>query len=100
MAVVRSPYAHARITGIDAEAARAAEGVVAVFTGAELRDDWKAAMPCAWPVTEEMKSPDHFPLAVDEVHYQGDGVAVVIADTAPTQSMRPSSSRSTTSRSP
>ena len=38
-------------------------------------------MPCAWPVTEDMKSPEHFPLAVGEVHYQGDGVAVVIADT-------------------
>ena len=38
-------------------------------------------MPCAWPVTEDMKSPEHFPLAVDEAHYQGDGVAVVIADT-------------------
>ena len=38
-------------------------------------------MPCAWPVTEDMKSPEHFPLAVAEVNYQGDGVAVVIADT-------------------
>jgi carbon-monoxide dehydrogenase large subunit len=57
MAVVRSPYAHARITSIDTAAAKAAEGVVAVFTGADLRDDWKAAMPCAWPVTEDMKSP-------------------------------------------
>ena len=38
-------------------------------------------MPCAWPVTEDMKSPEHFPLAVGEAHYQGDGVAVVIADT-------------------
>ena len=81
MAVVRSPYAHARIGSIDTAAARAAEGVVAVFTGADLRDDWKAAMPCAWPVTEDMKSPEHFPLAVSEAHFQGDGVAVVIADT-------------------
>ena len=81
MAVVRSPYAHARITSIDTAAAKAAEGVVAVFTGADLRDDWKAAMPCAWPVTEDMKSPEHYPLAVSEVHYEGDGVAVVIADT-------------------
>ncbi len=81
MAVVRSPYAHARITSIDTRAAEAAAGVVAVFTGADLREDWKAPMPCAWPVTEDMKSPEHFPLAVGEVHYQGDGVAVVIADT-------------------
>jgi carbon-monoxide dehydrogenase large subunit len=81
MAVVRSPYAHARITSIDTAAAKDADGVVAVYTGADLRDDWKAAMPCAWPVTEDMKSPEHFPLAVGEVHYEGDGVAVVIADT-------------------
>jgi len=81
MVVVRSPYAHAMITSIDTAAAKAAEGVVAVLTGAELRDDWKAAMPCAWPVTEDMKSPEHFPLAVSRVNYQGDGVAVVIADT-------------------
>ena len=81
MAVVRSPYAHARITSIDTAAAKAADGVVGVFTGADLRDDWKAAMPCAWPVTEDMKSPEHFPLAVGEAHYEGDGVAVVIADT-------------------
>ena len=81
MAVVRSPYAHARITSIDTAAAKASAGVVAVLTGAELRDDWKAAMPCAWPVTEDMKNPEHYPLAVSQVNYQGDGVAVVIADT-------------------
>ena len=71
MAVVRSPYAHAKISAIDTAAAKAAEGVVAVFTGADLRDDWKAAMPCAWPVTEDMKSPEHFPLAVSEVALPG-----------------------------
>ncbi len=81
MVVVRSPLAHARIRSIDTAAAIASPGVVAVFTGADLRDDWKAAMPCAWPVTEDMKNPEHFPLAVSEVNYQGDGVAVVLADT-------------------
>jgi aerobic carbon-monoxide dehydrogenase large subunit len=80
MVVVRSPYAHARIRSVDLTAARAAAGVVAAFSGADLRDDWKAAMPCAWPVTEEMKNPPHYPLALDEARYQGDGVAVVIAD--------------------
>src|SRR4051794_39819974 len=48
-APVRSPYAHAKIVSIDTTAAKAADGVVAVLTGADLRDDWKAAMPCAWP---------------------------------------------------
>ena len=54
MIVVRSPYAHARIRSVNLDAARAAEGVVAAFTGADLQDDWKAPMPCAWPVTEDM----------------------------------------------
>jgi carbon-monoxide dehydrogenase large subunit len=79
MAVVRSPYAHARVTRIDLEAARKADGVVAVLSAADLQDDWKAAMPCAWPVTEDMKNPPHYPLT-DVARYQGDGVAVVIAE--------------------
>ena len=80
MAVVRSPYAHARINGVDVAAARKAEGVVAVFTGADLKDDWAGSLPCAWPVTEDIKMPPHFPLATDKARYQGDGVAVVVAD--------------------
>jgi carbon-monoxide dehydrogenase large subunit len=79
MVVVRSPYAHARVKGVDASAARDADGVVAVFTAADLRDEWKAPLPCAWPVTEDMKSPDHYPLT-DVACYQGDGVAVVLAE--------------------
>jgi aerobic carbon-monoxide dehydrogenase large subunit len=81
MVVIRSPYAHARITRIDLDAARAAEGVVAAFSGADLAEDWAGGMPCAWPVTEDIKMPPHYPLAVDEARYQGDGVAVVIAET-------------------
>ncbi|HET9242963.1 MAG TPA: xanthine dehydrogenase family protein molybdopterin-binding subunit [Gaiella sp.] len=79
MVVIRSPYAHARVKGIDLEAARAADGVVAAFSASDLQEDWKAAMPCAWPVTEDMKNPPHYPLT-DVARYQGDGVAVVIAE--------------------
>ena len=79
MVVVRSPYAHARVNRIDLEAARKADGVVAVLSAADLQDDWKAAMPCAWPVTEDMRNPPHYPLT-DVARYQGDGVAVVIAE--------------------
>jgi len=80
MVVVRSPYPHARIKRVDLSAARAAEGVVAAFSGADLADDWAGGLPCAWPVTEDIKMPPHFPLATDETRYQGDGVAVVIAE--------------------
>ena len=79
MVVVRSPYANARVTEIDLAAVRNAEGVVAAFSAADLKDDWKAAMPCAWPVTEDMRNPPHYPLT-ETPRYQGDGVAVVVAE--------------------
>ena len=80
-AVVRSPYAHATITSVDVSAAREAEGVVAAFSGADLADDWAATLPCVWLVTEDTKQPMHRPLATDKARYQGDGVAVVLAET-------------------
>jgi aerobic carbon-monoxide dehydrogenase large subunit len=80
LGMVRSPFAHARIGNVDASAALAVPGVRHVFTGADLRDSWAAAMPCAWPVTEDMKAPDHWPVAVDKACYVGDIVAVVVAD--------------------
>ena len=80
MAVLRSPYASARIVAIDTSAAAAMPGVRAVYTGADLTEAWAAPMPCAWAVTEDMRSPAHYPLAVDAVHYVGDGVAVVLAE--------------------
>ncbi len=79
MAVVRSPYGHARIRGVDVARARAARGVVAAFSGADLADDL-AALPCAWPVSEDINMPPHFPLARDKARYAGDGVAVVLAE--------------------
>ena len=81
MAVVRSPYPHARITSVNLDAAKAAEGVVGAFSGADLADDWAGGLPCAWPVTEDIKMPPHFPIAKDEARYQGDPVAVVVAET-------------------
>ena len=81
MVVVRSPYAHARIVSVNVDAARAAEGVVAVFSGADLAESWAGSLPCAWPVTEDIRMPPHYPLAHDKARYQGDGVAVVLAET-------------------
>jgi aerobic carbon-monoxide dehydrogenase large subunit len=80
MGMVRSPFAHARIRTIDTSAAAAMPGVRHVFTGEDLRDRWAAAMPCAWAVTEDMKAPDHWPVALDKACYVGDIVAVVVAD--------------------
>jgi aerobic carbon-monoxide dehydrogenase large subunit len=79
--IVRSPYAHARIRSIDSTEALGMPGVVAVFTGADLRGEWENPLPCAWPVTDDMKSPEHWPLAIDEACFVGEGVAVVVAET-------------------
>ncbi len=81
LAILRSPYAHARIRSIDVSGALAAPGVVAAHTGADLQDRWATPMPCAWSVTEDMLNPPHFPVAVDQVNYVGDAVAVVLAHT-------------------
>jgi len=80
MAVVRSPYAHARIQSVDLTAAREAGGVVAAFSGADLADDWQASLPTAWVPTEDTNHPNHRPLAVDKARFVGDGVAVVVAE--------------------
>ena len=80
LAMVRSTMAHARITTMDVAAALEVPGVSAVLTGADLRADWAAPMPCAWAVTPDMKNPEHYPVAVDKACYVGDIVAVVVAD--------------------
>ena len=80
MAVVRSPYAHAKIRKVDVSRALEAEGVVAAFSGAELADEWAGSLPCAWPVTGDCRIPMHRPLATDKARYAGDGVAVVVAE--------------------
>ncbi|GGS21863.1 xanthine dehydrogenase family protein molybdopterin-binding subunit [Actinokineospora fastidiosa] len=78
LAFLRSPVAHARITAIDVSAARSMPGVIAVFTGRDLADE-QGSLPCAWPITEDMKAPNAPSLAVDEVNFAGEAVAVVVA---------------------
>jgi aerobic carbon-monoxide dehydrogenase large subunit len=79
MAVVRSPEAHAKITSIDSSAAKALPGIHGVFTAADL--DIASPLPMAWvPPGVEIKTPEHWPLAKDEVKYVGQGVAVVVGE--------------------
>jgi carbon-monoxide dehydrogenase large subunit len=79
---VRSTEAHAKITSIDTSEAKAAPGVVAVYTGEDLADlGIGGALPMAWvPPGVEVRNHDHWPLAVGEVNHVGDPVAVVIGD--------------------
>ena len=122
VAMLRSPYAHARIAHLDVSGALEQPGVVAAFTGEDLAGEWgpgggaaeeapgyallvdeltggaeatetgessptgeeesataQTLSFCAWPVTEDMKTPTHWPVARDEVNFMGDIVAVVVA---------------------
>ena len=81
MAMVRSPFAHAKITNIDTTQAKAATNVVTVFTGADVADD-QGSLPTAWPITTEQKTPVHPAIAVDRVAFAGEVVAVVVARSA------------------
>ena len=81
MAVVRSPLAHAKIKSIDPSKAKKAPGVVAVYTYADFKDNIAGGLPVAPTfVAEKKQSPNQFPIAHDEVVYQGEPVAVVLAD--------------------
>jgi carbon-monoxide dehydrogenase large subunit len=78
IAFLRSPYAHAKITRVDVSAALQQPGVVAAFSGADFAAE-QGSLPCAWPVTPDIVIPPHPPMAVDEVRYVGEAVAVVVA---------------------
>ncbi|WP_322061269.1 xanthine dehydrogenase family protein molybdopterin-binding subunit [Paraburkholderia sp. J63] len=80
---VRSPHAHARIKSIDINAAKAAPGVVAVFTGADLAADNVGGLPCGWLIHSidgtPMHEPPHPVIAHEKARHVGDQVALVIA---------------------
>lgn len=77
MAVLRSPYAHAKIRSVDASKAKSAPGVVAVLTGEDLAGKI-GPIPCA-AVIPDMKSAMRLPLATDKVRFVGEPVAVIAA---------------------
>ena len=80
-AMLRSPYAHARINSIDTSAASAAAGVVAVYTH-EDTDGEIAPAPCAWLLPNSgLTIAEYHCIAKDTVRYVGDIVAVVVAET-------------------
>ena len=80
MSFLRSPYGHARIVGINTEAARNYPGVLAVYTADDMKG-FVGNVAIAAPLgkmTEGMGA--HGPLAHGKVRFYGDPVAVVIAD--------------------
>ena len=83
--ILRSPHAHAAIKGIETEAAKAAPGVLAVLTGADIAAEGVKPMPNMFPVKSldgtERPETDRPLLAQKRVRYVGDPVALVVADT-------------------
>src|SRR6476469_810427 len=81
MAILRSPYAHARITSLDVSKAKQVPGVHAVLTGKDLAGKVNP-VPTAWLIpASDLKTPPYHALAIDHVRFTGDGVAAVIAET-------------------
>ena len=82
--ILRSPYAHAIVNSIDTRAAAEMEGVIAIYTGADIPETI-AGVPCGWQVDfkngDTMKEPPHPLLVRKKVRHVGDGVAIVIANT-------------------
>jgi carbon-monoxide dehydrogenase large subunit len=80
-ALVRSPHAHARIVSVDAEAARSRDGVVAVYSGAELAEH-VGPFPLAMdPAGVGGQNLEMRCLPVGKAVYAGQPVAVVVAET-------------------
>jgi carbon-monoxide dehydrogenase large subunit len=81
LAVLRSPYAHAKIGSIDTSAAVRMPGVVAVFTGADIPYN---PLPMAWPAggSAGLQNNINMPraLATDDVKWTGEGVAAIVAE--------------------
>jgi len=83
---LRSPHAHARIRSIDLARAKAAPGVVAIFTGEDVAAAKINGLPCGWLIHSKdgspMKEPPHPILAIGKVRHVGDQVALVVAESA------------------
>src|SRR3989442_11340361 len=79
MHVVRSSEAHARILGTETGGAKEADGVLAVLTGKDLKPELGAPLPVTVCFVPDKKYPNHYPIAVDKVHYVGEPVAIVLA---------------------
>jgi carbon-monoxide dehydrogenase large subunit len=87
--IVRSPHAHAALRGIDVVAAKAAPGVIGIFTGADAEATGIGHMPCPTAAILQLQrtdgSPAYIPprpvLAVTAVKHVGDPVVMVVAET-------------------
>ena len=80
-AILRSPYAHAKIKSINKDKAAKVPGVITVLTGEDFKE--LPALPCAWQaeagrIQNNVNTPRV--LEIDRVTHTGMGVAVVVAE--------------------
>jgi aerobic carbon-monoxide dehydrogenase large subunit len=76
---VRSPYGHARIKSVNVAQAKAAGGVVAVYTGKDIEGKIPS-VPVGWLLPQaDLKIPAHPTIATDTVRYTGEIVAAIVA---------------------
>ena len=78
MAVLRSPYAHARISSIDTAQAAAHPDVLGVMTGAEINESCSEPFPL-FAILPGMQYPERWPMAATKANYVGEPVAAVVA---------------------
>jgi carbon-monoxide dehydrogenase large subunit len=83
LTVVRSPYGHAKVSGIDVSAALKVPGVVAIYTAKDLEGATTGPLPYEFGFEpfQNVKNMERGPLATDKVRYVGDPVAAVYAET-------------------
>jgi aerobic carbon-monoxide dehydrogenase large subunit len=86
-ALVRSPYAHARIKNVDLSRAINSPGVIAVYSGVDIKRATKPLAPFPFTAQQPYSSKyprlrfaDHYCLATDKVRHVGEAVAVVVAE--------------------
>jgi 2-furoyl-CoA dehydrogenase large subunit len=80
--ILRSPYAHARITAVEAAAAAAAPGVAAVLTPADVTRMSRPFKPGRYAAGLRVPIPE-YATATDKARYVGEPVAMIAADTRP-----------------
>lgn len=79
MAILRSPHAHARITGIDLAGVRSMAGVIDAFSAADLGQDLPLIPLRLTPYRDFERFLQH-PIAIEKVRFVGEPVAVVVAE--------------------
>lgn len=81
---LRAPIAHARITSVNLDAVRQADGVIAAFTGLDMKNAGIRPMPCLRATNSAdgmpFYAPERFAMAVDTVRHAGEAVAIVVAE--------------------